>query len=112
MIFRTAIAEIIVRTDKDTKSLDWWLHGTESAYARDGSVPVRNGKKHVGRVEIIRPYWLFAYGRRPRVTLCGTEELFSSGKGRPRWNQIRWRTQAQTISCVQSGLCLIRRELA
>jgi hypothetical protein len=72
MIFRTAIEEIIVRTDQDKKSLELVIHWKGGAHTqlRDGAAAFRNGNRHAywrrWRSFVV---WLFATAT-TRLPLC------------------------------------------
>jgi hypothetical protein len=112
MIFRTAIEEIIVRTDQDKKSLELVIHwkgGVHTQLAIERPRSATETATPMEALEIIRRMAV-RYGD-DQIASVLNRRGYSTGKG---CDGIRsaWRRPGATIRLpVKSELCRIRREL-
>ena len=100
MIFRTAIEEIIVRTDQDKKSLElviYWKGGAHTQLAMERPRSATETATPMEALEIIRRMAV-RYGD-DQIASVLNRRGYSTGKGK-RWNQIlRGDSQAQPFHC-------------
>ena len=112
MIFRTAIEEIIVRTDQDKKTLELVIHwkgGAHTQLAMERPRSATGTATPMEALEIIRRMAV-RYGD-DQIASVLNRRGYSTGKGM-RWNRLAWRRPGATIPLlVKSGHCLIRRQL-
>jgi hypothetical protein len=97
MIFRTAIEEIIVRTDRDKKSLELVLHWKGGAHTQLALERPRSAAETATPVEALEIIRCMAvrYGDDQIAFRRG----YSTGKGK-RWNQTRVATARRNHSVV------------
>jgi DNA invertase Pin-like site-specific DNA recombinase len=98
MIFRTAIEEIIVRTDQDKKSLEFVLHwkgGVHTRLVMDRPRSATETATPMEALEIIRRMAV-RYGD-DQIASVLNRRGYSTGKGK-RWNQIRVATARRNHS--------------
>src|ERR1700704_3643420 len=98
MIFRTAIEEIIVRTDQDKKSLELVIHwkgGAHTQLAMERPRSATETATPVEALEIIRRMAV-RYGD-DQIASVLNRRGYSTGKGK-RWNQIRVATARRNHS--------------
>ncbi len=112
MILRTAIEEIIVRTDQDKKSLELVLHwkgGIHTQLSMDRPRSATDTATPIEALEIIR-CMAVRFGDDQIASVFELSRLFY--RQRKRWNQTRVATAMVTIPLpVKSEPYLIRREL-
>src|SRR5262249_35568936 len=98
MIFRTAIEEIIVRTDQDKKNLELVIHwkgGAHTQHAMERPRPATEMATPMEALEIIRRMAV-RYGD-DQIASVLNRRGYSTGKGK-RWNQTRVATARRNHS--------------
>ena len=111
MIFRTAIEEIIVRTDPAKKTLELvvhWKGGAHTQLAMERPRSVAEAATPMEALEIIRRMAV-RYGD-DQIASVLNRSAYSTGKGKRGIRSV-WRQPGATIPLpVKNELCLIRRE--
>src|ERR1700726_1843500 len=100
MIFRTAIEEIIVRTDQDKKSLELVIHWKGGAHTQLAMQRPRSATETATSMEALDIIRCMAvrYGD-DQIASVLNRRGYSTGKGK-RWNQIRVATARRNHSIV------------
>ena len=100
MVFRTAIEEIIVRTDQDKKSLELVIHWNGGAHTQLAMERPRSATETATPMEALDIIRCMAvhYGD-DQIASVLNRRGYSTGKGK-RWNQtLRRNSQAQSFHC-------------